>query len=50
MVPRLRETRPAARGDKDAGITQPREHSLADPCTLYLVGHVISSYHCIYID
>ena len=24
---------PAARGDKDAGITQPRDHSLADPCT-----------------
>ena len=24
---------PAAKGDQDAGITQPREHSLADPCT-----------------
>ena len=32
MVPRLRETRPVARGGQDAGITQPREHSLADPC------------------
>ena len=25
---------PAARGGQDAGVTQPREHSLADPCTL----------------
>ena len=23
---------PAARGDQDAGITQPRDHTLADPC------------------
>ena len=23
---------PAARGGQDAGITQPRDHSLADPC------------------
>ena len=23
---------PMARGDQDAGITQPRDHSLADPC------------------
>ena len=33
MVPRLRETRPTARGDKDTEITQPRDHSSADPCT-----------------
>ena len=25
---------PAARGGQDAGITQPRDHSLADPCNL----------------
>ena len=25
---------PAARGSKDAGITQPRDHSLADPCSI----------------
>ena len=31
MVPRLREACP--RGGQDAGITQPRDHSLADPCT-----------------
>ena len=24
---------PAARGGQDAGITQPRDHFLADPCT-----------------
>ena len=23
---------PAARGGQDVGITQPRDHSLADPC------------------
>ena len=34
MVTRLRETRPAARRGQDAGITQPRDHSLADPCSL----------------
>ena len=28
MVPRLREMRPVARGDHDAGITQPRDLSL----------------------
>ena len=27
---------PVARGGQDAGITQPRDHSLADPCT-YIV-------------
>ena len=31
MVPRLRETRPAARGGQDVGITQSRDHSLANP-------------------
>ena len=30
MVPRLRETR--SRGQRRPGITQPRHHSLADPC------------------
>ena len=32
MVPRLRERCTAARGGQDAGITQPRDHSLADSC------------------
>ena len=32
MVPRLRGTRPVARGCQDAGITQPRDNSLAYPC------------------
>ena len=31
MVPRVRETRPVARGGQDARIPQPRDHSLADP-------------------
>ena len=32
MILRLRETRPSARGSQDAGITQPRDYFLADPC------------------
>ena len=33
MIPRLHETRPLG---KDAGIAQPRDHSLDDPCTWVL--------------
>ena len=33
MVPRLREKCPrAVRGGQDAGVTQPTDHSLAEPC------------------
>ena len=35
MVPRLRETRPVARGGQDARIPQPRDHSLADPRIIF---------------
>ena len=30
---------PAARGSQDAGITQPRDRSLADPCTYGVKGN-----------
>ena len=42
MVPRLREMRPAARGGQDAGITQPRDNSLADPCIYVRVRNDVS--------
>ena len=27
---------PLARGDQEVGITQPKDHSLADPCTGFI--------------
>ena len=36
-VPRLRELAPPrARGSQEAGFTQPRDHSLAQLCILYM--------------
>ena len=32
VCPRLRELALAARGSQEAGFTQPRDHSFADPC------------------
>ena len=38
--PRLREIAPPlARGSEEAGFTQPRTHSLSQPCTRYLTDH-----------
>ena len=34
MTPRLRELAPVARGSQEAGFTQPRAHSFAQPCTV----------------
>ena len=34
MVPRLCELAPHARGSQEAGFTQPRDHSFAQPCIL----------------
>ena len=31
VVPRLCELAPAVRGSQEAGFTQPRDHSLAEP-------------------
>ena len=38
MVPRLCELAYAAGGSQEAVFTQPREHSLADPCIRSLAG------------
>ena len=35
--PRLRELAPAARESQEAGFTQPRDHSCAQPCTVNCV-------------
>ena len=35
--PRLRELAPVARGSQEAGSTQPRVRSIADPCTQEMV-------------
>ena len=34
--------RPTARGSPEAGFTQPRDHSLAEPCTLHTYGFITS--------
>ena len=44
MYPRLRELCPMARGSQDAGITQPRDHSLADPCMYVYVPFRCASF------
>ena len=35
---------PTARGSREAGFTQPRDHLLADPCSEFAVLHLHSSY------
>ena len=44
MVPKLRETRPRRKRKQDTGITQPRDHSIADPCTFLLSNYSLPSF------
>ena len=45
-VPRLRELAPTARGSREAGVTQPRDHLLADPC---IYGSSSSAQRCAFL-
>ena len=50
MVPRLRETCPATSGSQDAGITQPRDHCLAHPCSYFSIVSTTCIFHATSVN